>query len=455
MSPTDNNVYQRWGGALGYGGVSECDDGGVNPTVSPWGGALGSDLRMACGGSSDIVCNSKNVDRLWSRLNGDCDISKDVHAPVDPTCGGIGMYGTDTYVADAFVDTFSTTDHEPSKQVALCIAHGGSEWAQSPLSDTQFTSDYNGYEETYLYLEYFDYMDSVPMNSMPVHGGRAESGLEVLDDVMLELPQELPSLDAQPGLLPELFAHKQHTSGAAWDVYTNLGDITNSFKSSPLDGISRSQASVLHFNHAAGSFSLSGDPAPVIGDGLSKEDYIKHARNFVTTLGLTEPGFDKFRTTVARIMLSRRKPDATGPVGAGDQKVKEAIVTFRQKAYDVRVGQDSLSLPMLGDGGFIEVKMHSDGTLSHLTKVWRRVSPFGTSVPVMSRDDAIEAALQRVPNRTDYAVDRVRFGYKQLALDLPQSRMSPVYEVLLKPLNDKPGGAPPLDIDVDAQAGTQ
>lgn len=135
------------------------DSASMRNVYERWGRVLGSDLRMACGASTEAYCHETQTDRIWDDYN---NKSYDV--------------------ADSFIDGL----HGTSWVVPLCIAKGGSDVAKTPLYDTTFTNTANIAGTSYYHIEYLSNFASTPISP----------------SLIIHIPELLPILKVKPLPLP-------------------------------------------------------------------------------------------------------------------------------------------------------------------------------------------------------------------------------------------------------------
>jgi hypothetical protein len=104
------------------------DSASMRNVFQRWGPALSADLRMACGGSTEMYCHTDQVDRVWND------------------------YGQGNTVAEMFLDGFGQGG--AYGVVPLCMTLGGSDVTKTPLYDTAFTNAPNTSGNTHYYLMY-------------------------------------------------------------------------------------------------------------------------------------------------------------------------------------------------------------------------------------------------------------------------------------------------------------
>ena len=103
------------------------DSASMRNVFQRWGPALTPDLRMACGGSTEMYCHTEQVNRAWS----DYKNGSVAHMFLDGFGEG-GIYGV----------------------VPLCMTLGGNDITKTPLYDNDFTNAPNTSGNTHYYLMY-------------------------------------------------------------------------------------------------------------------------------------------------------------------------------------------------------------------------------------------------------------------------------------------------------------
>jgi hypothetical protein len=106
--------------------------------LKTWGQALGSDFRLACGSSTRLTCDSRDLERLWLNKKAGLD------------------------VADSFIAGL----HSKRRYVPVCLSRGsmgggGEDPRLSALYDSVFTAKPNPFVGNIIYLEYIRPFDRV------------------------------------------------------------------------------------------------------------------------------------------------------------------------------------------------------------------------------------------------------------------------------------------------------
>jgi hypothetical protein len=370
-----------------------------------WGPALGTDLRMACGASTEAYCHEGQADKIWDDYNNN----------------GFS-------VADSFLDGLSG-----SGVVPLCIAAGGENWV-SPLTDQTFTNDPNKTDHTWYYTQF---VVAPPKTSAAAPSSAAEP------------PAELPVLVVNPAEPPAFTrgltfsgAGDQQTASDAGAVTKQLGSVQ-----ARIQGAGTSRVAEVRLNRLTGAVYLRGDVRPLGAPALDEAQYGTVAAAYLEALGLVEKGI--IGPEVNRNVLERRPAGRLAGPAKVERAQKNAIVTFRR---GVQVEGVTAPIPVLGNGGLIKVQLNNDGSLLNLTKVWRSIGGTARMAKVKSVADATAEALKRLANPTAYKVGDLRWGYKELAGNVGQKEMRVVYQIELVPLDkQRLLEAPPAQFEIDAQ----
>ena len=155
------------------------DSAAMRNVFQRWGPALSTDLRMACGGSTEMYCHTQEVDRVW----------KDYSKP-------------GTTVAQMFLDGFG--ENGAYGVVPLCMTRGGDDITKTPLYDTTFTNAPNTSGNTHFYLMY--------------PSGTQKNNVSMMTPA--QVPKTLPVFKASEGARPALVMSLQ--PGASMDVASSL-----------------------------------------------------------------------------------------------------------------------------------------------------------------------------------------------------------------------------------------
>lgn len=125
---------------------------------------------------------------------------------------------------------------------------------------------------------------------------------------------------------------------------------------------------------------------------------------------------------------------------------KNVIVRFSRL-----VDLEGISVPVLGEGGKIEVQMNNDGSLLNASKVWREVADVGPWEKVKSYEEALAEAMAQTREPWGYEVDTWEWGYVEEAGNVEQGAMSLVFRFWLAPrAGEDVQKTPPLMIEVPA-----
>ncbi|MDR2018310.1 MAG: RICIN domain-containing protein [Syntrophobacterales bacterium] len=191
-----------------------------------WGSALNSSLRMACGGSTSMYCNTDQVDRVWSN------------------------YARGYTVAQMFLDGFGQGG--AYGVVPLCITMGGDDITKTPLYDTSFTNAPNTSGNTHYHLMY--------------PAGTQQSSSNQLS--ARQITQQLPKFKVAQATPPPKLVKALSTSGTSLEV------------ASPLLAGGKAR-----LERVSGTGALHLDSGQIAKPGrktLTEKEYIKHAASFLS-----------------------------------------------------------------------------------------------------------------------------------------------------------------------------
>lgn len=308
-------------------------------------------------------------------------------------------------VADSFINGLSGWGVVP-----LCITRGGADVTLTPLYDATFTNAANGSGSSYYHIQWGS---SFAKQWIPPH---------------IAIPIELPIYELKPLPLPEeLKAVRLERSG---------GDLV----SSDVDGFR------MRLVPASGAIYLNGQrKPPVSGPALTEERYVEIAKKFLEQRGLGEADLEA--PEAVRLMLQSR------PVENGSKpsaiRTKGVTLTFHRS---VKVGD--ARVPVVGQGGTIEVGMNTDGSIHRTAKVWRAIGATKRVAKVKTEKDALAEAQQKLGDGANaYEVDRWVFGYKEADGNATQSELRAVYQFAFVPTSrEEMVKHAPRIVEIDAQA---
>jgi len=294
-------------------------------------------------------------------------------------------------VADSFIDGLTT-----GSVVPLCISMGGYNVNANPLiTDTSFTNQPNTSGTSHYYIQY-----------------RSGFGSSVIDGIVhAKLPDLLPKLVMlKPRPIPPQWLEEARRIEEDW-----------MFSPDEIDG----RGPRVRINQNSGAMYVAG-PSVAIGDrvSLSEEAYLDRAWSHVGDLGWQEEliaGPIGSRMMIAAVPVEQ--PEDQRPIQ------KNVVVAFK-RIVDV----EGIRVPVLGEGGVIEIRMNNDGSLLNATKVWREVDGFGPWEPVRSYEDALNEALRQTEHAWAYEVDNWACGYVEAAGNEAQEAMQLVYRFWLTPI---------------------
>lgn len=264
-----------------------------------WGPALGDDLRMACGVSTDAWCHQGNVNNIWDDYNSGMD------------------------VADSFIDGL----HTGTSAVPLCITTGGFFTASTPLYDATFTNQPNP-SGSYLHIQYLTGFDS----NAP--------------EIMIKDPPLLiPIYELIPIPLPDPWAKmefiKQNGMMVSREVIKDRGP-------------------VMQVNPLSNSMYVRGErKVEVSAKGMKDEDYIRQAMQHIREQGWGEKM--AFQPSGSHMMIDTR-PRKEGSKAEVKHTLKNVTVKLRRyldidgRKVPVYGAGGIISVQMNNDGSLLNAR---------------------------------------------------------------------------------------------------
>lgn len=292
-------------------------------------------------------------------------------------------------VADSFINGLAVGNVVP-----LCISMGGWNINSNPLvTDTSFTNQPNMSGTSHYYIQYLSNFASSPTGSL-----------------YAKLPEILPKqVVMRPMPIPPLWLDYEYRIDKKW-MYS-------------LDQID-DRGPRVRINQLSGAMYVAG-PSKPIGEGapLSEQAYVDLARRHAAELGWREE-------LVSEPMGSRMMIAGVSVEDPKEQQLAQKnVIVHLKRLVDVH----GAHVPVLGEGGAIEIQMNNDGSLLNASKVWREVVDFGAWEPVKPYEQALDEALTETKNSWAYGVADWAWGYVEAAGNEAQEEMRLVYRFWLVP----------------------
>lgn len=349
------------------------DSSSMRNVFERWGPALGSSLRMACGASTAAYCHESETNRIWDNYN---NKSYDV--------------------ADSFIYGLHTSTGNRSNVIPLCITRGGFSVASTPLYDQTFTPEPNPVGNSgYLHIQFLsNFRNNIPWITIPI-------------------PELLPLYEVLPIPIP--------------DPYRDIKfEVVDNLMVSP--EVMDTRGARVRISTVSGAISVLGpinrEPTE---QPLDEEEYLKAAATYLREQGL-------FETNTQAPFGTAMNLQSKGPDGEVVERQKNVKVV-----YNRTVPVDGLNdpIPVLGEGGVIEVQMNNDATVFAAAKVWRPLGKVVDTLPVKPYDQAYEEALAQIRDTQNYKLLDWKFGYKESSGIVAQETMGVMYEFNFYPVAEE------------------
>ena len=351
---------------------SSADSSSMRNVFERWGPALGTSLRMACGASTAAYCHESETNRIWDNYN---NKSYDV--------------------ADSFIYGLHTNSGSRANVIPLCIARGNASAGSTPLYDQTFSALPNPVGNgSYLHIQFLsNFRSNVPWFTF-------------------DIPKLLPIYRLIPLPIPEQFMDIK---------FENLEELLVS-----PEQIDERGAKV-RIATASGAISVLGEQIKEASfDALDEKVYISMATEFLRENGLYESDtLPAFGTAM--------KFQTQGEDGQTVERQKNVKVMFKRT---VPIEGIADPIPVLGEGGLIEVQMNNDGSVFASTKVWRPLGEVVDELPVKTYEEALGEAQAQIEKLDNYRVNDWRFGYQETSGIVEQKTLGVVYEFSFYPVSD-------------------
>jgi hypothetical protein len=311
-------------------------------------------------------------------------------------------------VADSFIDGLKT-----GSVVPLCITMGGSNVNLTPLvTDSSFTNLPNTSGTSYYHIQYLSSFASK----------------QILVTFEPYLPKLLPKLALlKPKPIPKQLRDIEYTIEKEW-----------MFSPDEIDG----RGPRVRINQHSGAVYVTGPSKPVGAPPiLTEQAYFDQAWRHVYELGWQEEyvaEIEGSRFVIASVPV--KKP------AEQEHAQKNVVVTFK-RFVDV----EGVLVPILGEGGVIEIQMNNDGSLLNASKIWRELVGYEQWEPVKPFEKALDEARRQIEEPWGYELDNWAWGYVEEAGNVEQEVMRLVLRFWFAPID--PEGVrkhPPVMIEIPA-----
>jgi len=293
-------------------------------------------------------------------------------------------------VADSFIEGLHVGNVVP-----LCITMGGYNASLTPLvTDATFTNLPNTSGTSHYHIQYLQ-----TFRSSPIGGSFVGKLPEILAKQVL----------VKPGPIPEQWMEDEYRIDKEW--MTTLDQIEGR---GPRARINRLSGAM----YVAGPGKPLGEP-PI----LSEESYLEHAWRHLDALDWQEElaaAPTGVRMLIAAVPIEH-------PVGQ-EHSQKNVIVSFSR-----RIDVEGTLVPVLGEGGLMEIQMNNDGTLLNASKVWRQVVGLEQWERLKPYDEALAEALEQTKAPSAYGLSDWAWGYVEEAGNVAQDRLRLVYRFWFVP----------------------
>ena len=310
-------------------------------------------------------------------------------------------------VADSFISGLAVGNVVP-----LCISMGGWNINTNPLvADWSFTNQPNTSGTSHYYIQYLsDFASNRPSIVLPKIP-------ELLPKRVLVLPMPLPRqwLDYEYRVEKEWMYSPDEIAGRGPRV---------------------------RINQLSGAMYVAG-PAEPLGEAapLSEQAYVDLATRHAAELGWSEGSASEpigSRMMIAGVAVEEPKRQ---------EVVQKSVTVYLKRLIDV----EGVGVPVLGDGGVVEIQMNNGGSLLNASKVWREVVGFESWERVKTYEQALAEALEETRHSWAYGVTDWAWGYVEAAGNEAQEEMRLVYRFWLIPTEQgEVRDLPPMMVEVPA-----
>jgi len=310
-------------------------------------------------------------------------------------------------VADSFINGLAV-----GNVVSLCISMGGWNINTNPLvTDTSFTDQPNTSGTTHLYIQYLsNFASNQPSIVLP------------------KIPELLPKrVLVLPMPLPRQWLDYEYRIDKEWMVSPDEID---------------DRGPRVRINQLSGAMYIAG-PSKPIGEQetLSERAYVDLARRHADELGWSE---ELVSEPMGSLMMIARV-ETEEPMR--QELSQKNVIVYLKRLVDA----EGALVPVLGEGGGIEIQMNNDGSLLNASKVWREIVGFAEWERVKTYDQALNEALEETKHPWAYEVSDWQLGYVEAAGNEAQEELRLVYWFWLVPTEQgQVRDLPPMMVEVPA-----
>lgn len=435
----------KWHWDVDGDGFVDEDSASMRSVFARWGDALGGDLRMACGASTEL--SPQNAYAIQTHYN-----------------GYNGEQGK--YVADSIIAGLVASD-----AVALCITRGGGAFSESPLvRDDRFTSEANLFPEDFYHIQYSkpfsdpykpvrQFVDadnvvpgaaSLPSCLPVLHVDEGAQVLYVTGEQNFEdfdvASSEQSALDSAPqqaaidNAIDAIFDQLPNETGEEWiePYVVPVGEGGNTSEEVPFAyGIHMMLASAPIEVGTPGAVAPARDALDItqknvivtfkrrIGladlwvslgeDGRLEEEQLQYTDALIRSLdqlitfydeGALESGsnyIESLEQLIERIDEQGLAPVEYDPSENADRRIP--------------------LINVLGSGGRIELQLNNDGSVINAMKSWREVQGVLRMERVLQPGEAYTKAQNHTVMPEAYVLDSWSWGYSEWSGRASQSEM--------------------------------
>ncbi len=292
-------------------------------------------------------------------------------------------------VADSFINGLAVGNVVP-----LCISMGGWNINMNPLvADWSFTNQPNTSGTSHYYIQYLsNFASNQPSIVLPKIP-------ELLPKRVLVLPMPLPR---------------------QWLDYEYRIDKEWMYSPDEIDD----RGPRVRINQLSGAMYIAGSAEPLEEAApLSEQAYVDLARRHAADLAWSEELVSE--PMGSKMMIAGVAVEAPEK----QQRTQKNVIVHLRRLVDV----EGTPVPVLGEGGVIEIQMNNSGSLLNASKVWREVAGFESWEPVKTYEQALNEALVETKHSWAYRVADWARGYVEAAGNEAQREMRLVYRFWLVP----------------------
>ena len=175
---------------------------------------------------------------------------------------------------------------------------------------------------------------------------------------------------------------------------------------------------------------MLGPKADKLTAALSEDEYVERAKRYLEEQGWTEPDMQEPEGSAMKLQAQAVQRD----VAEIPEQQKSVSLEFKRAIVS---RENNESIPVLGEGGKIDLQMNNDGTVFAAAKVWRELGDVVKMAEVKPYEQALDEAIRQMGGSQNYRLKDWKFGYIEASGNVAQEQLTAVYQFSFEPMEEK------------------